>query len=100
MAESSSGVETGEMAMAEMPMPGHDHAAMMDSRQKQAMMDAHDHGPEDCDDYCMNCSNHCSSTVIISSSSSSFALDRKFNRTITGNTLSRTYLLYRPPISA
>lgn len=100
MAESSSVVDADEMAMTQMLKLGHDHAAMMDSSQKQSMMDAHDHGSEDCDDYCMNCSNHCSSTAIIPSSSSSFALDRKFSRTIAGNTFSRAYLLYRPPISA
>ena len=100
MAESSSVVDADEVAVAQMHMAGHDHGAMMGSGQKQAMMDAHDHGSEDCDDYCMNCSNHCFSTAIIPSSSNIFALDRKFDRTITGNTLSRAYLLYRPPISA
>lgn len=87
-------------AMAQMHMAGHDHEAMMDSSAKQAMMDAHDHSSEDCDDYCMNCSNHCSSTAITPSSSSTFEVDRKFHRTHTGNTFSRAYLLYRPPISA
>ena len=100
MADSSSVVETEETAMVEMLMTGHDHEAMMDSSQKQTMMDGHDHGADDCDDYCMNCSNHCSSTAIIPSSNSTFELDRKFNRTITGNTLNRAYLLYRPPKSA
>lgn len=100
MAESSSGVGADEMAMAEMHMAGHDHEAMMASPAKQSMMDAHDHGSKDCDDYCMNCSNHCSSTAITSSSNSTFERDRKFNRTITGNTFSRAYLLYRPPIFA
>lgn len=100
MVESSSVVKPDEMAMAEMHMTGHDHAAMMDSSAKQSMMAAHDHGSQDCDDYCMNCSNHCSSTAIIPSSSSTFERDRKFNRTISGNTFSRAYLLYRPPIFA
>lgn len=100
MAESSPMVETDEVAMAEMLMPGHDHGAMMGSSEKQSMMDAHDHDAEDCDDYCMNCSNHCSSTAIVPSSSNIFELDRKFNRTITGDTSSRASLLFRPPISA
>ena len=91
MAESSSGVGADEMAMAEMHMAGHDH---------EAMMDAHDHGSKDCNDYCMNCSNHCSSTAITPFSRSTFERDRKFNRTITGNTFSRAYLLYRPPMFA
>jgi hypothetical protein len=100
MAESSSVVDPDEIVMTQMFMTGHDHEAMMDSPQKQSMMDAHDHGSEDCDDYCMNCSSHCSSTAIIPSSSSPFELDRKFDRIITGNTFSRAYLLYRPPIFA
>lgn len=100
MAESASMVEADEAAMTQMLMAGHDHEEMMSPIQKQSMMDAHDHGPDDCDDYCMNCSNHCSGTAIIPSANSTFELDRKFNRTITGNTLSRAYLLYRPPIFA
>jgi hypothetical protein len=100
MAESPSVADDGEMTMSQMVMTGHDHEAMMSSHQKQSMMDAHDHGSEDCEDYCMNCSNHCSSTALIPSSGNIFELDRKFNRTITGNTLSRAYLLFRPPISA
>jgi hypothetical protein len=95
MDESSSVVKSEEMHMA-----GHDHEAMMDSEQKPSSMDAHDHGSEDCDDYCMNCSTHCTSAAIIPSSSSTFELDRKFNRSITGYTSSYAYLLYRPPISA
>ncbi|MDA0281612.1 MAG: hypothetical protein O3C29_14455 [Proteobacteria bacterium] len=100
MAESAPGVGPDKMAMAEMHMAGHDHKAMMDSSAKQSMMDAHDHGSEDCDDYCMNCSNHCSSTAITPSSGSTFERDRKFNRTITGNIFSRSSKLYRPPIFA
>ena len=99
MAESSSMVDADQMAMTQMIAMGHDHKAMS-AGQKQAMMDAHDHGPEDCDDYCMNCSNHCSSTAIIPYASNTFELDRRFNRILTGNTLSRAYLLYRPPIFA
>lgn len=100
MDESSSVVDADETAMAQMHMAGHDHEAMMGSAQQQVMMDVHDHSAEDCDDYCMNCSNHCSSTAIIPTLSHVFELDRKFTRTLTGNTFSRAYLLYRPPISA
>jgi len=100
MADSSSMVDVDEMAMTQMLMMGHDHEVMMSAGQQQAMMDAHDHGPDDCDDYCMSCSNHCSSTAIIPSSSSTIEFDRRFNRTLTGGTLSRAYLLYRPPIFA
>lgn len=100
MAESSTVVDADEIAMADMHMAGHDHEAMMDSSHKLSMVDAHEHGSEDCDDYCMNCSNHCSNTAIIPSSSSIFGPDQKFISITTGNTLSRAYLLYRPPISA
>ncbi|MBL4574185.1 MAG: hypothetical protein JKY86_14120 [Gammaproteobacteria bacterium] len=100
MVDSSSVVEAGETVTAEMHMTGHEHEANMGSSQKQSMMDAHDHGSEDCDDYCMNCSNHYSSTAITPSLSSTFETDRKFDRTITGTTLNRAYLLFRPPIPA
>ena len=100
MAESSTVVDADEIAMADMHMAGHDHEAMMDSSHKLSMVDAHEHGSEDCDDYCINCSNHCSNTAIIPSSSSIFGPDQKFISITTGNTLSRAYLLYRPPISA
>jgi len=91
MDESSSVVKSEEMHMA-------DHEAMMDSEQKPSLMDAHD--SEDCDDYCINCSTHCSIAGIIPSSNSAFELDRKFNRSISGCTSNYAYLLYRPPISA
>ena len=100
MAQSSSDPGAGEMAMPQMGMAGHDHGALMSSGQQQTMMDAHDHSAEDCDDYCMNCSNHCSSTAILTSPNDTFELDRGFHKTFTVETLRRAYLLYRPPIRA
>lgn len=64
------------------------------------MIIAHDHNVEDCDDYCMSCSNHCSSSGIVSSSKNSFERDREFEDFATAHTLSRAYLLFRPPIRA
>lgn len=95
MAESPSLDEPEEIHMS-----GHDHEAMMDSGQNQAMVDAHDHGSEGCDDHCMNCSTHYSSAAIINSSVSIFESSRKFIRTLTGDISSRPNLLYRPPIYA
>lgn len=63
-------------------------------------LDSHNHSPEDCDDYCMSCSNHCSSSAIVSSSKNSFELDREFAELTSAHTLSRAYLLFRPPIRA
>ncbi|PCI76999.1 MAG: hypothetical protein COB20_09310 [SAR86 cluster bacterium] len=100
MTQSPTVGDTGEMPMAQMDMAGHDHESMMSSGQKQLMMDAHDHGSDDCDDYCMNCSNHCSSTAILSSSNDIFELDREFHKTLAGDTSNRAYLLFRPPIRA
>ena len=81
-------------------MMAHDHDSMMSAEHKQSMMDAHYHGAEECDDYCMNCSSHCSSTAIISSPSDAYDFDRKFGRATAVDTSSLVYLLYRPPICA
>lgn len=98
MTQSSSVIAADETAMAQEHMMGHDHEAMTSSGQKQAMMDAHEHDAEDCDDYCMNCSSHCSSTAIPTSANDIIELDQKFNKILSGETSSRSYLLFRPPI--
>lgn len=85
--------------MSQMHMADHDHATMLNSGQEQSMTSAHDHSLQNCD-YCMSYSNHCSNTAIIASFKNSFELDRKFETAITGDTMSRVSLLFRPPINA
>lgn len=75
----------------------HDAAIASQNKTKSA---AHDHSDEDCDDYCMSCSNHCSSSAIVTSSKHDFELEREFEDLASAHTLSRAYLLFRPPIRA
>jgi len=100
MSQSSSMTNDVELAMSPMHMPDHDHETMLRTAGKPSTMDTHDHSPEDCDEYCMNCVNHCSSTAISSSLIEIFELNHEFETTITSDILSRAYLLYRPPIRA
>lgn len=100
MAKSFSVIDADDAAITQMHVVGHDHQAMMNSGQKQSMMDAHNHSAEDCDDYCMTCSNHSYSSAITSFSNTTRELDRKFSLANVSYTLSRAYLLYRPPIRA
>jgi hypothetical protein len=98
VAQSFSAVDADETLVTQMHAVGHDHQAMTSSGQTQSMMDAHNHSAEDCDDYCMTCSNHSSSSAVTSFSNTTLELDRKFSLSSASYTLSRAYLLYRPPI--
>ena len=64
----------------------------------QSSAHMHEHDADDCDEYCMNCSNHCSSTAIVTTSAHPFALDRKFSRAASADLSTRATLLFRPPI--
>ncbi len=74
------------------------HAAIMQDSQQQAMMAAHEHGAEDCDEFCMNCSNHCSSTAIVTGGEHVMDLQRRYVLADREAAISFTYLLFRPPI--
>lgn len=63
-----------------------------------AMMEAHDHSAAECDEYCMNCSSHCTSTAIVSSGSIFLAPASQPHRFASGTTADRAFLLFRPPI--
>jgi len=101
----SATADNTDMALSALHMPEHYHNTVLgmekDSNhdQDKAMTNAHDHDNEDCG-YCMNCSNHCSTTAIISSFKDNFELAREFDTTSAGATMSRVSLLFRPPISA
>lgn len=77
---------------------GQDHSLMHADAQMQSMMESHDHSAEDCDEYCMSCSNHCSSTAIVSGSPLIFDLTGRFARASGADLETRAYLLFRPPI--
>lgn len=97
----SESVSVSEMAMVVWHAGTHAHeaaeAGSMDSRM-QTMMESHDHSAEDCDEYCMSCSNHCSNTAIISGSQLTSYPGCRFTHTRGANLASRAYLLFRPPI--
>jgi len=100
MSQPSMSMDGATSSMSHMQMAGHDHQAMMSSAEKLSMMDAHDHSEEDCEEYCMSCTNHCSSNAIIASTGDTFDRLREFRVSLNSHTISRTYLFFRPPIRA
>lgn len=63
--------------------------------------DAHDqHSEEDCQEYCMSCSNHCSSLAVLSSHAANFTQARVLSAASIGVSSNHSDLLLRPPISA
>lgn len=90
--------EQGMTSAHQLSHAGHGGHAMHAPEQLSSMSATHDHNADDCDDYCMSCSNHCSSSAIVSSSKNTFELDREFEYPASAHTLSRAYLLFRPPI--
>lgn len=97
------GIAASPMADHAMTMDeagSHDHSAMAGDGHLQTMMESHDHGEEDCDEYCMSCSNHCSSTAIISGSAQTFDPSARFARCTVAHVANRADLLFRPPIRA
>lgn len=82
---------------------GHQHAMNMGNNQSSdsAAQQKHDqHDAEDCDEHCLFCSSHCSSSGI-ASTATDFDSQRNLQAcVVTGFKLTREYLLYRSPIHA
>lgn len=69
-----------------------------ETEESQSSGHVYEHDSDDCDEYCMNCSNHCSSTAIVTTAAHPFMLNRKFSRAASANLSTRATLLFRPPI--
>jgi len=80
----------------------HDHQQHMNMGSKQSLDSEsnHEHDSEDCEEHCMSCSSHCYSSSI-TSDVANYRNQRSLQASATpGTTLTRKYLLYRPPIHA
>lgn len=58
------------------------------------------HDSKDCENHCMTCANHCSSSGIISAATEVQRAVQLLIGIRPGNTLIRSNLIYRPPINA
>ena len=60
----------------------------------------HEQSEEDCEEYCMSCSNHCSSLAVVSSQPKRYGQIRLQAATTAGPTLAHAELLFRQPFRA
>lgn len=101
--DESSMDESGQAGMTDpsLHLSHNAHSASMDrDAAAESGAAAHDHDSADCEEYCASCSNHCSSTAIVSSQSNLFARDQLAARFFPGVTLHRHDTPFRPPIRA
>lgn len=78
-----------------------DHMESTDTKSIEFMDIPHsqNHDESDCEEHCLSCSNHCSTTVIGPSSQDQFDLKRLLDGVLPGVTLiSRLDTPFRPPI--
>lgn len=94
--------DSGPASASLMPMDAMHQHHMPSAASGQASAEdpgqAHDHREADCEEHCMSCSSHCSSTAIVSSSRYYFDPVQHLAGTLTGATSNRHELLFRPPI--
>ena len=78
---------------------GEQHTVSAMGHSSTHAVDAHEHDKADCDEYCMSCSSHCSSSAIISNEL--IMLEQNIKQLIahSASIAARAKRLYRPPIS-
>ena len=98
MSMAESGEVTEVLDSSASPQHDHQHHMSMGSNQSHDSDSDHEHDSEDCDEHCMSCSSHCYSSSITSDVADYQNLRSRHASTTLGVTLTREYLLYRPPI--
>lgn len=77
----------------------HHHAGHFSEAQDQDMGIGEVNQAEECDDHCMNCISHCFSAAIVDLTPGNSVSPENFSSAVGGSSMSRKYLLFRPPRS-